>query len=42
MLDAWARTVDEPEPVTTAVQDITGAPARSFAVWAADHADEFR
>lgn len=42
MLDAWARTVDEPEPVTTAVQDITGAPARSFAVWAADHADDFR
>lgn len=29
-LDAWARLVVEPEPVTTTVQDVTGRPARTF------------
>lgn len=31
-----------PQPVTSTVQDVTGAPARSFRAWAADHAYAFR
>lgn len=38
----WAGLVDEPEPVTQTVTEITGRPARTFAEWAADHADDFR
>jgi ketosteroid isomerase-like protein len=38
----WAGLVDEPEPVTGTVEEITGRPARPFATWAADHADDFR
>jgi uncharacterized protein YbjT (DUF2867 family) len=38
----WASLVDEPEPVTHTVEEITGRPARTFATWAADHADDFR
>jgi uncharacterized protein YbjT (DUF2867 family) len=38
----WAGLVDEPEPVTRTVEEITGRPARAFAAWAADHADDFR
>lgn len=38
----WARIVDEPEPVTDTVEKLTGAPARSFAQWANEHADAFR
>jgi hypothetical protein len=34
--------VTRPEPVTTTVQDVTGVPARTFAQWAVDHADDFR
>ncbi|PSK98673.1 uncharacterized protein YbjT (DUF2867 family) [Haloactinopolyspora alba] len=41
-LDAWAAMVERPEPVTTAVQDVTGRPARTFRQWAVDHADTFR
>jgi uncharacterized protein YbjT (DUF2867 family) len=41
-LDAWATMVDEPEPVTPTVQELTGAPARTFREWAIDHADDFR
>jgi hypothetical protein len=41
-LDAWEWFVDHPETVTTAVQDITGAPAHSFADWAAANAAAFR
>ena len=41
-LDAWARFVDEPELVTSTVESITGAPARTFREWASDHADDFR
>ena len=41
-LDAWARFVDEPELVTSTVERITGAPARTFREWASDHADDFR
>jgi len=41
-LDAWEWFVDHPETVTTVVQDITGAPAHSFADWAAANAAAFR
>ena len=41
-LDTWAGFVAQPEILTTTVQDLTGAPARSFRQWAGDHADDFR
>ena len=41
-LDTWAGFVDDPEPVTSTVQDVTGVPARTFRQWAADHAAEFK
>jgi uncharacterized protein YbjT (DUF2867 family) len=40
-LATWAGLVTQPEPVTRAVEEITGVPARSFRQWAADHAGEF-
>ncbi len=39
---AHARFVEEPEPVTTTVEELTGTPARTFRGWASDHADDFR
>jgi uncharacterized protein YbjT (DUF2867 family) len=41
-LDTWASFVDSPEVVTSTVENVTGAPARPFAEWARDHADDFR
>jgi uncharacterized protein YbjT (DUF2867 family) len=41
-LNAWEWFVDHPETVTSTVQDVTGAPARSFADWAAANAAAFR
>ena len=41
-VSAWEWFVDHPETVTSAVQDLTGAPARSFADWAAANAATFR
>jgi uncharacterized protein YbjT (DUF2867 family) len=41
MLDAWASVVGTPEPVSTAVEEITGAPAHGFGAWARDHAADF-
>lgn len=41
-LDTWAAMVDNPEPVTTDVADVTGRPARTFREWAVDHAEDFR
>ena len=41
-LDAWAGFVTSPEPVTSTVQDITGAPARTFRQWVSDNAAAFR
>ncbi|MGZ0150781.1 NAD(P)H-binding protein [Kribbella sp. WER1] len=38
----WASLVDNPEPVTTTVAELTGRPALTFATWAADHVAEFR
>lgn len=38
----WASLVDNPEPVTTTVEELTGRPARTFTQWARDHVDDFR
>jgi uncharacterized protein YbjT (DUF2867 family) len=40
-LDTWAGFVSTPEPVTDTIEQITGAPARSFREWARDHAGDF-
>jgi uncharacterized protein YbjT (DUF2867 family) len=42
LLAAWGAAVGHPAYVTTAVADLTGAPARSFHDWVAAHADSFR
>jgi uncharacterized protein YbjT (DUF2867 family) len=41
-LTYWARLVTEPELVSPTVEEITGAPARSFREWVSDHAGAFR
>jgi len=41
LLNAYAAGVGRPAPVTSTVFEITGAPARSFHNWAADHAEDF-
>ncbi len=41
-LSTWAEFVRKPEILTTTVQELTGAPARTFGQWAIDHADDFR
>jgi uncharacterized protein YbjT (DUF2867 family) len=41
-LDTWASFVETPEVVTSTVEDVTGEPARPFAEWARDHAQDFR
>jgi len=41
LLDAYAAGVGRPALVTSTVLEITGAPARSFHNWAADHAEDF-
>ncbi|SCE74750.1 SDR family oxidoreductase [Micromonospora mirobrigensis] len=41
-LAGWAAFVDRPEAVTDTVERVTGHPARPYADWVADHADDFR
>lgn len=41
LLNAWRAALGHPAVVTSAVDDILGAPARTFSQWAADHATEF-
>lgn len=41
-LTYWARLVTEPEVVSPTVEEVTGAPARSFHDWVSDHAGDFR
>ena len=41
-LGTWARLVTQPEPVTRAVEEITGVRARTFRQWAGDHISDFR
>jgi uncharacterized protein YbjT (DUF2867 family) len=40
-LATWAGLVTQPEPVTPAVEEITGARARTFRQWAGDHTGDF-
>ena len=42
LLGAWAGAIGHPALVTSTVAEVTGAPARTFRDWAADHAAEFR
>ncbi|MFI6286714.1 NAD(P)H-binding protein [Streptomyces sp. NPDC051018] len=42
LLNHWASTDGSPTPLTDAVEQLTGHPARTFAQWAADNADAFR
>ncbi len=42
LLNAWAAAIGQPAFVTSTVEEITGAPARTFLDWARDHAAEFR
>ncbi|GAA3761260.1 uncharacterized protein YbjT (DUF2867 family) [Spinactinospora alkalitolerans] len=42
ILNAQADMAAASEPVTSTVEKVTGTPARTFAQWAADHADDFR
>jgi uncharacterized protein YbjT (DUF2867 family) len=41
-LATWAGLVTRPEPVTRAVEEITGVRARTFRQWAGDHLTDFR
>ncbi|MFD8984082.1 NAD(P)H-binding protein [Streptomyces sp. NPDC059564] len=41
LLDFWAASDGLPVPVTDAVEQLTGHPARSFETWARDHAEAF-
>jgi hypothetical protein len=41
-LKYWARLVTEPELVSPTVEEVTGAPPRSFRDWVIDHAGDFR
>ncbi|SOF02353.1 Uncharacterized conserved protein YbjT, contains NAD(P)-binding and DUF2867 domains [Streptomyces sp. OV198] len=41
MLGSFAQTVGVPPEITATVEDVTGAPARTFTRWARDHAAEF-
>ena len=38
LMSAYAAAVDRPALVTSAIEDVTGTPARTFRQWAADHA----
>jgi uncharacterized protein YbjT (DUF2867 family) len=38
----WASLIEQPEQVTHTVEQLTGAPARTFRDWAREHAGEFR
>jgi uncharacterized protein YbjT (DUF2867 family) len=38
LASAYAAAVDRPALVTSAIEDVTGTPARTFRQWAADHA----
>jgi uncharacterized protein YbjT (DUF2867 family) len=42
VMGAWRAGNGGPAPTSVIVEKITGRPARTFAEWAADHADDFR
>jgi len=41
LLSYWASAVGSPAPVLPTVEQVTGRPARSYAEWAVDHAEDF-
>ena len=41
LLSAYAAAVDRPAFVTSAIEEVTGTPARTFLEWATDHAVDF-
>ena len=41
LLGAYAAAVDRPALVTSAIEEVTGRPARTFREWATDHAADF-
>jgi len=41
LLNAYGTAVGRPAVVTSTIQEVTGAPARSFREWASDHAGDF-
>jgi uncharacterized protein YbjT (DUF2867 family) len=41
LLSAYCAAVDRPALVTSAIEEVTGAPARTFREWAIDHAGDF-
>jgi uncharacterized protein YbjT (DUF2867 family) len=41
LLNAWAAAIGQPAVVTSTFAELTGAPARTFLEWAADHAADF-
>jgi len=42
LLDAWAAAVGQPAFITSTVEEILGAPARTFLTWVTDNAAEFQ
>jgi uncharacterized protein YbjT (DUF2867 family) len=42
LLNFWESTDGRPLALTSAVEELTGHPARSFTVWATDHATDFK
>ena len=42
LLSAYGAAVDRPALLTSAVEEVTGVPARTFREWAIDHAADFR
>jgi len=41
LLSAYGAAVDRPALVTSAIEEVTGLPARTFREWASDHAGDF-
>jgi uncharacterized protein YbjT (DUF2867 family) len=41
-LAGWAQMMDEPEPITSTVEEITGSRARTFEEWVGDNVAAFR
>jgi uncharacterized protein YbjT (DUF2867 family)/AcrR family transcriptional regulator len=42
IMRGWEAGIGEPARISVIVEKITGRPARTFAEWAVDHADDFR
>ncbi|MFL6448187.1 MAG: NAD(P)H-binding protein [Bryobacteraceae bacterium] len=42
LLDAWAAAIGRPAFISSTVEEITGAPARTLFAWATENAEQFR